>query len=96
MIDIPRYDTFVKIEPINKGWSSDRKYCIETENVGKLLLCISDISEYDKKKAEFDAVCAVMQQGISMSRPIGFGTCNGEQSVYMLLSWIHGEDAETG
>lgn len=58
------------------------------------MLCISDISEYDKKKAEFDAVCAVMQQGISMSRPIGFGTCNGEQSVYMLLSWIHGEDAE--
>jgi hypothetical protein len=30
MIDIKKDGTFVKIELINKGWSSDKKYYIET------------------------------------------------------------------
>jgi len=28
--DIPDYDSFVKIEPIDKGLSSDKKFYIET------------------------------------------------------------------
>ncbi len=30
MIDIRNYDTFIKIEPIHKGWSNDKKYYVET------------------------------------------------------------------
>ncbi len=26
MRDIPNFNTFVKIEPIHKGWSGDKKY----------------------------------------------------------------------
>ena len=76
MIDIPSHNDFTKIEHINKGWSSDKKYYIETIKGEKLLLRISDISEYDKRKAEFEAVKLVAEQGISMSQPIDFGVCN--------------------
>ena len=94
MIDIPNYKDFTKIEPINKGWSSDKKYYIETINGEKLLLRVSDISEYNKKKAEFEAVKLVAEQGVSMSQPIDFGVCNDGNSIYTLLSWAEGKDAE--
>lgn len=76
MFDIPNHKDFEKIEPINKGWSSDKKYYIETIKGEKQLLRISDISEYNKKKVEFEAVKLVVEQGISMSQPLDFGVCN--------------------
>ncbi len=95
MNDIPKYKEFKKIVPINKGWSSDKKYYIETIDGTKLLLRLSDISEYEKKKAEYDAVKKASNIGLRMSKPIDFGKCNQDKNVYMLLSWIDGEDAET-
>lgn len=35
MKDIPNFDAFVKIEPIHKGWSGDKKYYAETLLSGK-------------------------------------------------------------
>ena len=46
MKDIPNFDTFMKIEPIHKGWSGDKKYYVETKDGERLLLRISDISSY--------------------------------------------------
>lgn len=37
MRDIPNFDTLIKIEPIDKGWSGDRKYYIETKDGERLL-----------------------------------------------------------
>ncbi|MDR2361007.1 MAG: phosphotransferase, partial [Oscillospiraceae bacterium] len=95
MTDIPQYPTFVKIEPLNKGWSSDKKYTVETTDGKKLLLRVADISEYDHKKTEFDMMQKVAAQGVPMQQPIDFGVCDGGKSVYQLLTWIDGEDAET-
>jgi serine/threonine-protein kinase len=36
----------------------------------------------------------IAEQGVPASRPVGFGVCNGVKSVYQLLTWIDGEDAE--
>ncbi len=94
MIDIPNYSTFTKVEAINKGWSKDKKYYVETTSGQKLLLRLSDISEYKKKKEEYEAVIVASRLGIQMSKPIDFGVCNGGSQVYMLLTWIEGEDVE--
>ncbi len=94
MRDIKGHDTFVRIEPLNKGWSSDQKYVIETADGRRLLLRVADISEYDRKKAEFEMMHRVAALGIPMSQPVYFGVCDGGKSVYQLLSWIDGEDAE--
>ena len=38
------------IEYINKGWSDDKKYKIKTRENEELLLKISDIGQFAKKK----------------------------------------------
>ena len=79
-------------EPINKGWSSDKKYCVTDKNGTRYLLRVSDIAEYDKKKSEFDMMKQVAALGVPMCQPIEFGTC--EEGVYSIQSWIDGVDAE--
>lgn len=83
-----------KVTPISKGWSSDKKYLVETAD-GKLqLLRISDIDAYEAKKKEYEIITKYSRLGINMSMPIEFGTCNEGKNVYMLLSWIEGRDLE--
>ncbi len=83
---------FVTKEPINKDWSKDKKYCVTDENGNRYLLRVSDISEYDKKKTEFEMMKQVSALGVPMCQPIEFGTC--DEGVYSIQSWIDGEDAE--
>lgn len=94
MKDIPNYDTFVKIEPIHKGWSDDKKYYVETKDGERLLLRVSDISLYEKKQQEFDIMKKMAAAGIKMSLPIAFGVCENGKSVYQFLSWCDGQEAK--
>ena len=94
MQDIKGYNSFTKIELVNKGWSSDKKYYIETFDGRKLLLRVADISEYDRKKAEFEIINQAAALGVPMSQPVDFGICNNGQNVYSLLTWCDGQDAE--
>lgn len=94
MQDIKQYPTFKVIEPINKGWSSDKKYYIETKDGNKLLLRVADISEYDQKKTEFEIMQKFATEGIPMSKPVDFGVCDNGKNVYSLLTWCDGYDAE--
>lgn len=94
MQDIPDYKNFTKIEPLTKGWSSDKKFYIETVDGRRLLLRLADSKEHDKKKLEFDMMQKVAALGIPMSQPIEFGTCGNGKQVYQLLSWCDGEDAQ--
>ena len=82
---------FTEKMEINKGWSSDKKYCVTDEKGQKYLLRISPLEQYEYKKAEFEGMQKVWELGIPMCEPIEFGTC--EEGVYSLQSWIHGEDA---
>lgn len=94
MKDIKSYHTFTKIEAVNKGWSNDKKYYIETSDCRKLLLRVADISEYDRKRDEFEIMKQIAALGVSMSQPVDFGTCDNKKSVYSLLTWCDGKDAE--
>jgi serine/threonine-protein kinase len=94
MQDINIYSNFIKVEPINKGWSSDKKYYVEDSESRKLLLRIADISEYDIKKAEYEVIKQVSALGVPMSQPVDFGICDNGQSVYSLLTWCDGQDAD--
>ena len=78
----------------DKGWSNDKKYYIKTVGDEELLLRVSDISQYENKKKEFESLKLLINTNILMSIPIDFGICNNGKSVYSLLTWINGEDAE--
>lgn len=44
------------LDKISKGWSKDEKYIITTKDNEKLLLRISDISEFQAKQKEFKMI----------------------------------------
>jgi serine/threonine-protein kinase len=94
LCDIPGYDSFVKIEPIKKGWSSDKKFRIETADNQKLFLRVSDISEHDKKKADYMMIEQIYKVGVSTSQPFGFGICGNGKNIYSLSKWIDGVGAD--
>jgi serine/threonine-protein kinase len=94
MTDIPQYATFAKIEPLNKGWSSDKKYYIETRSGERLLLRVADAAERERKLAEFEALSKASALGLYTPLPIGFGVCDGGSKVYYLTSWLDGKDAD--
>lgn len=92
--DIKNSSYWKSIEPIYKGWSNDRKYYITTMDEKQLLLRISDIDQYEVKKKEYEIIKKYSMLGIHMSMPIDFGICNDGTNVYMLLTWIEGNDLE--
>jgi len=94
--EIPDSCKWQIVKPINKGWSNDQKYYIRSTDGRELLLRIADISQYENKKRDFEAVKRLddINIDILISRPISFGVCNNGQSVYSLLTWIAGKDAE--
>lgn len=94
MLKIPGYERFKDLIFIDKGWSSDKKYIGKAENGDKVLIRISDIADYSRKKAEFEAVKRISQLDIPMMMPLQFGTIDSKNLVYMIFSWIDGEDAE--
>ncbi|MDV4151924.1 phosphotransferase [Clostridium sp. AL.422] len=91
---IEESEKWSKIDKINKGWSNDIKYYIETEDNQKLVLRISSIDKYEEKKKEYEVICKYSKLGFEMSKPISFGICNNEKNTYILLSWVEGEDLE--
>ena len=91
--DISYYRDWKIIKRINKGWSEDEKFFIVDKLGNKLLLRLSDISFYERKKSEFENLKLVIEQEINMSMPIDFGICDNGNKVYLLFTWLEGEDA---
>ena len=86
------YSTIIERIPIEKGWSGDKKYCAVTSGGAKYLLRIASPDRFDRARQQFLRMQQVDALGISMCRPVEFGTC--EEGVYTLQSWIDGHDAE--
>lgn len=79
-------------EPINKGWSCDKKYCATAEDGTKYLLRITPEEKSTCREKMFQMQQKVVELGVSMCKPVEFGKC--EDGVYMLQTWVHGQDAE--
>lgn len=92
--DIPEFQKWTKIEKINAGWSRDIKYYIKDCDGEEFLLRISDASLYNEKKKEFEMIKKFNTLSFAMSQAIDFGMCNDNKNVYMLLSWVNGENLE--
>jgi len=93
--DIPGYEGFVKIEPIAKGWSGDKKYYVEAADGRRMFLRVSDKKEFARKKAEYEMMERVYNIGVLTPQPLRFGLCGNGKYVYSLFGWIDGKDAET-
>lgn len=94
MKDIRGYHTFQTIKAVDKGWSNDEKYYIETVKGEKRFLRVADLSHYDRKQTEFKMMKQVWDLRIPMPQPLDFGICGNGKKVYTLFTWCEGEDAE--
>lgn len=92
--DCPGSEHWRSAEGIAKGWSNDRKYAVTDEEGARLLLRLTDKARMKAKQKEFAMLGEVARLGLHTPRPLDFGLCNGGESVYMLLSWVEGEELE--
>lgn len=83
---------FISKIPIEKGWSGDKKYRVQDKDGNVFLLRISPIEKLEFRRSVFEQMKKTDALGVPMCRPIEFGIC--DEGVYMLLSWIDGDDAE--
>lgn len=93
--DIPMFDSFIIIEPINKGWSTDKKFYIENNKGEKLLLKVFDKSNIDFRLEEYNYIKKALDIGIYTSYPIDFGICSNNKKGYQLFKWIEGNNLES-
>ena len=77
---------FQQKEPIQKGWSGDKKYRITDREGTSFLLRISPMEQMEKKRRQFACIQRVAQLGIPMCLPVEFGQC--DEGAYMVLSWV--------
>lgn len=83
---------FVAREPIDKGWSCDKKYCVTAEDGTKYLLRVTPEEKGASREDMFRMQNRVAALGVPMCRPVELGRC--DEGVYILQTWIDGEDAE--
>lgn len=81
---------FISKQPINKGWSCDKKYCAITADGTKYFLRVTSKKNINYKDM-FDIQQNIVALDIPVSKPIEFGTY--ENSIYIVEKWINGEDA---
>lgn len=84
------FERFAKVEPILKGFSGDKKYCVTNYDGIKYLLRVSPIEKLDIYKNLFEILKRLDTLGVPMCKPVEFGACS--DSAYALYSWINGEN----
>ncbi len=83
----------MRITPIEKGWSGEEKYFVETQRGDRLLLRLADARELGRKQLEFALMEKAFSLGVSMPRPLYVGLCQGDARAYSLFTWCDGDDA---
>lgn len=93
---VPRSERedWLNIEPIYKGWSTDKKFRVQTKEGHVLQLRLSPVTQAVSKKREFEWMKRCAALGFTMSGPLSYGLTSDRQYVYHILSWVEGVTLE--
>lgn len=91
---IRHFSAWRRITPIEKGWSSDRKYRVVDTDGNLFLLRTNNSVESQRKAEEFRMMIEFSKTGVNMSMPIDNGLFDNNLRVYTLLSWVEGIEVE--
>ena len=81
-----------RLEPIEKGWSSDVKYKAADKDGKLCLLRITPPGKDANRREMFELTQRTASRGVPMCAPLGFGTC--AEGTYSLFEWIDGVELE--
>ncbi|MDT2815274.1 phosphotransferase [Vagococcus carniphilus] len=90
-----KQNNWQKVIPIQKGWSADEKYQVITKEGESLLLRVSDKSNWKEKQVEFQRIQLFNQLPDLMSRVIKLEEIPHTDKIFMLLSYLEGNDLES-
>lgn len=93
MSSILESDKWSQVKKLNEGWSRDEKYHVSDYLGNEYLLRLSNNDLYNKKKWQYEMLKKIDQLSINTPKPMEFGIY--KDKVYILLSYIKGEKAET-
>ncbi len=88
--EIPGSYFFKKIQRIKGTTPVEEVYHVERKTGFPLLLTLTPLKEYDRKKAEFSSLKRLYSHGIPMPRPEEFGICKNRERIYFLNEEIEG------
>lgn len=83
---------YIILQPIEKGWSSDRKFLMSDQEGNRLVLRAAAVERLEQKQQEFRFLSQVYALGVPTSQPVCFGKCG--DWVYLVLHWVEGKDME--
>lgn len=81
-----------EIEEIEKGWSSDKKYYIQTNDHQEFLMRTSALDSIESKKIEFKKMQEIYSLAIPISEPIDLDI--HDNRIHSLFTWIEGNEAK--
>ncbi|MDD4774409.1 MAG: hypothetical protein PHZ09_12535 [Eubacteriales bacterium] len=76
-----KYEITLK-RPIDKGWSGDGKFYIETASGDKMFMRTCDISEFERKKTEHEMTRRMYEAGVRVPRPLEYGVCDDGKNAF--------------
>lgn len=79
---------FVSKDPIDKGFSVDKKFRLRDCQGEEYLLRIAPMECSQRRKQDYEYTLRFLPLGIPMCEPLEFGTC--DEGVYTLQKWIKG------
>lgn len=91
--EISKNHDWINIRQIKKGWSNDKKYQVVDNTGNVFLLRISPSSEFERRKADYKLINNLTDLKIPIPRAAEFGLCGEKKFVYMVITWISGNDA---
>ena len=80
---------FVSKEPVLKGWSGDKKYCLTDEQGNRFLLRVTPIEKYDEKMKEYELMHRVAEHGVPCAPRL-----NSAHAMKAFIPYKHGLTAK--
>lgn len=86
--------TVTKIDPVTKGFSSDKKYIVNLKNGKQYFIKVGDIQTAERKKIEFDTLKRLEDLEVKIAPPIAMHVLESEKLCIQIYGFISGHDGE--
>lgn len=83
-----------KVECLDKGFSTEKKYVLWEDGTPVYLLKLGDIEIRQRRQTDFSIMRQHHQQGVLCSEPYLFGVTEDGSACYLVLGYIPGRNAE--
>ncbi|MBZ9623776.1 aminoglycoside phosphotransferase family protein [Clostridium sp. FP2] len=82
------------IKPVIKGYSNDEKYLLQLNNNMSVLMKVSNIKDYNRKKQEFYYLNIQYNNGVKCSKPLEFFILEKSNVCITILTYLEGKSGD--